>query len=84
MPDEGRVFISVKDADKEAILPAAQIVADLGFTILATGGTAAATVDLARKHGARIACCAFVIELCALGGRHRLNGCRVESLLPYK
>ena len=51
--------------------------------LIATGGTAAATVQLALQHGAEIACCAFVIELNFLRGREQLNGCRVESLLRY-
>jgi carbamoyl-phosphate synthase large subunit len=41
LPDVGTVFISVKDADKENILPAARLMAELGFKIIATGGTAA-------------------------------------------
>lgn len=40
LPLEGTVFISVRDKDKNAILPAARIFAHLGFKILATGGTA--------------------------------------------
>jgi carbamoyl-phosphate synthase large subunit len=41
LPDSGTVFISVKDSDKANILPAATLMAELGFTIIATGGTAA-------------------------------------------
>jgi carbamoyl-phosphate synthase large subunit len=41
LPRGGTAFISVKDADKEAILPAARILERLGFSIIATGGTAA-------------------------------------------
>jgi adenine phosphoribosyltransferase len=51
--------------------------------LIATGGTASATAQLVQKHGAEIACCAFVIELNFLQGRQRLNGCRIESLLHY-
>ncbi|MBU3076394.1 carbamoyl-phosphate synthase large subunit [Sphingomonas quercus] len=40
LPDGGTVFISVKDSDKPVILPAAREMESLGFTILATGGTA--------------------------------------------
>jgi carbamoyl-phosphate synthase large subunit len=39
LPQDGVVFVSVKDSDKKIILPAAQQLADLGFTIIATGGT---------------------------------------------
>ncbi|MEO0679377.1 MAG: carbamoyl-phosphate synthase large subunit [Pseudomonadota bacterium] len=42
LPDGGRVFVSVKDADKDAILEPARTLAELGFEILATGGTAQA------------------------------------------
>jgi carbamoyl-phosphate synthase large subunit len=40
LPTEGAVFISVKDSDKPVILPAARKISKLGFTIVATGGTA--------------------------------------------
>ena len=35
------MFISVKDADKDNILPAARKMVELGFKLIATGGTAA-------------------------------------------
>ncbi|SEK41377.1 carbamoyl-phosphate synthase large subunit [Roseovarius nanhaiticus] len=42
LPTEGQVFFSVKEADKTAqITEAAQIMVDMGFTIVATRGTAA-------------------------------------------
>ena len=40
LPTGGTVFVSVKDSDKPVILPAVQKMADMGFTIIATGGTA--------------------------------------------
>jgi carbamoyl-phosphate synthase large subunit len=40
LPDKGCVFISVKDGDKTAIEQPARDIAALGFTIIATGGTA--------------------------------------------
>ena len=40
LPTEGAVFVSVKDGDKAAIVPAARALAEAGFSILATGGTA--------------------------------------------
>ncbi len=40
LPLSGTVFLSVKDGDKPAIVPVARRLADLGFSILATGGTA--------------------------------------------
>jgi len=39
LPLSGTVFISVNDRDKQAILPAARMFAELGFKIVATGGT---------------------------------------------
>ena len=51
--------------------------------LLATGGTAQATVELARELGAEVAVAAFVIELGLLGGRERLPGTPVESLIVY-
>ncbi|MGU3492800.1 carbamoyl-phosphate synthase large subunit [Xanthobacteraceae bacterium A53D] len=39
VPKSGTVFVSVKDADKERILPTIQMLAGLGFKIIATSGT---------------------------------------------
>ncbi len=41
LPRAGCAFLSLKEADKEAGLPVAQGLLDLGFTLLATDGTAA-------------------------------------------
>lgn len=49
--------------------------------LLATGGTAAATVELVERSEAALVGLAFVLELEGLGGRQRLAGHRVESLL---
>ncbi len=51
--------------------------------LLATGGTAAATVHLLSQLGAEIVGCAFLLELLALGGREKLEGCSIHSLLSY-
>ena len=51
--------------------------------LLATGGTAAATADLAGQLGAQIAGLAFVVELDFLKGRERLANYDVFSLLHY-
>ncbi len=45
LPKGGRVFISVKDADKEAIVPVAREFLKLGFEIVSTSGTAEALID---------------------------------------
>ena len=51
--------------------------------LLATGGTAVATANLARVLGAQIAGFAFVVELDFLKGREKLAQYEVLSLLHY-
>ncbi len=51
--------------------------------LIATGGTAAASCELVRKSGAKIAGCAFVIELDFLNGRQVLAEVPVHSLIHY-
>ncbi|HXH64192.1 MAG TPA: adenine phosphoribosyltransferase [Mariprofundaceae bacterium] len=51
--------------------------------LLATGGTARATVELVQALGARVAACLFVIELGFLKGRERLGDVSVSSLITY-
>ncbi|MBI3050702.1 MAG: adenine phosphoribosyltransferase [Acidobacteria bacterium] len=51
--------------------------------VLATGGTAAATAQLVRKLGGELHGLAFLIELLALGGKSRLAGENVYSVLQY-
>lgn len=51
--------------------------------VLATGGTAAAVVDLVRKAGGQPAALAFVMELAFLNGRSRLPGLAVEALMRF-
>ena len=61
------------------VIPLAVIVDDL----IATGGTAAAAINLVEKLGGQILECAFVIDLPDLKGKEKLNGhkvfCLVES-----
>ena len=45
LPTSGTVFISLKDGDKQVILPAAKKLAAMGFRIIATGGTATFLAD---------------------------------------
>ena len=42
LPKKGKVFISVKDTDKEAVIPVARAFVKLGFEIISTSGTAEA------------------------------------------
>lgn len=51
--------------------------------LLATGGTTAGTVQLVERLGAQVVSLAFLIELADLGGRARLPGRDVFSLLTY-
>ena len=51
--------------------------------VLATGGTAAATVRLVEKLGGTVVGLGFVIELAFLNGREKLDGYDVLSLITY-
>ena len=66
---------------KDAIKPGMRVV--IADDLLATGGTALASVRLVEKLGGKVAAVSFVIELEALKGRDRLNGYDVVSLLKY-
>lgn len=50
LPREGTVFISVKDSDKPAMVKAGKHLADLGFRLIASKGTA----DYLRSHGLEV------------------------------
>jgi adenine phosphoribosyltransferase len=51
--------------------------------LLATGGTAKAKIDLVEQLGGTVVGLAFVIELEFLGGREKLEGYDVCSLVTY-
>ncbi len=51
--------------------------------LLATGGTARATVDLVKQLGGVVDGVALLIELAALNGRSRLAGENVTAVLQY-
>ena len=51
--------------------------------LLATGGTAAATVQLIRQLGGDIAGVGFLVELDGLAGRKKLDEYAVHSLIHY-
>jgi len=51
--------------------------------LLATGGTAEASISLVRQLGGKVVGAAFIIELTFLNGRRRLAPCDVFSLIQY-
>ncbi|MFH1691052.1 MAG: adenine phosphoribosyltransferase [Candidatus Omnitrophota bacterium] len=51
--------------------------------LLATGGTVEAVCRLIKKVGAQVAAITFVVELCDLKGRDKLEGYSVTSLIQY-
>ena len=51
--------------------------------LLATGGTARATVDLVKQLGGVVEGVAFLIELVALNGRAKLPGEKIHAALQY-
>ena len=51
--------------------------------LLATGGTMAAACQLIEKIGGQVAAIAFLIELGELGGRDKLGGYKVKTIISY-
>ena len=51
--------------------------------LIATGGSARATINLIERLGGQVAGLAFLIELKALNGRERLKGYQVHSVIQY-
>ena len=49
--------------------------------LLATGGTMEAACKLIEEIGGHVVGCVFLVELTALGGRQRLSGRPLESLI---
>ena len=56
----------------------------ISFSSKAVVGFGGAMCALAERAGADVVGCAFVIELAALGGRERLAGRDVRSLVVYE
>jgi adenine phosphoribosyltransferase len=73
--------IDTLEMHKDAVKPGMRVV--IADDLLATGGTALASVRLVEKLGGEVAAVSFVIELEALKGRDRLAGYEVVSLLKY-
>jgi len=65
----------------DAVVEGARVV--IVDDLLATGGTAAATVKLVRGLGGEVAGIQFLIELLGLNGRDKLKGEKVDAVLKY-
>ena len=66
---------------RDAVHPGEQVL--IVDDVMATGGTAAATARLVEKLGGHVAGFGFLIELSFLGGRAKLPGYDVVSLLTF-
>jgi adenine phosphoribosyltransferase len=66
---------------KDAIQPGQRVL--IVDDLLATGGTAAACVELVNGLGGQVVGVAFAIELLFLNGRKKLEGLDVFSLIEY-
>jgi adenine phosphoribosyltransferase len=66
---------------EDAIQPGQHVL--LSDDLLATGGTAAATIKLIRQLGGIVSGAAFAVELTFLNGRTKLPGVDVFSLIKY-
>ena len=51
--------------------------------VLATGGTAAASISLIEQAGASVAAICMLLELSELGGRRQLQGREVDSIVIF-
>jgi len=51
--------------------------------VLATGGTAAATIRLVESLGAKVAGLVFLIDLSDLGGRKLIDSYEINSVLSF-
>jgi adenine phosphoribosyltransferase len=66
---------------EDAIRPGQTVI--VSDDLLATGGTAAATVELVKKLGGKVNGAVFAVELTFLKGRAKLPGLDVFSLIQY-
>lgn len=73
---------SLLEIHKDAVEPGENVL--IVDDVLATGGTASASVDLVERLGANVLGLGFVIELAFLHGRDKLEGRDLVSLLVYE
>jgi adenine phosphoribosyltransferase len=69
------------EVHRDALTPGSRVV--LVDDVIATGGTICAAINLIQRLQCEIVEVAFLIELCALHGRQRLQHHKVFSLLQY-
>lgn len=69
------------EVHRDAAAPGSRVV--LVDDVLATGGTICAALDLLQRLQCEVVEVAFLIELCFLSGRERLQNHQVFSLLQY-
>ncbi|MDW8129558.1 MAG: adenine phosphoribosyltransferase [Bryobacterales bacterium] len=67
---------------RDAVRPGARVL--IVDDVLATGGTAQAVARLVERLGGEVLGIAFVVELSFLGGRRKLEGYPVFSLLEFE
>ncbi|MBZ5643866.1 MAG: adenine phosphoribosyltransferase [Acidobacteriia bacterium] len=66
---------------EDSIKPGSRVL--ISDDLLATGGTAAATVALVRKLGGNVVGASFAVELTFLNGRRKLPGVDVFTMIQY-
>jgi adenine phosphoribosyltransferase len=69
------------EAHADALTPGERVL--VVDDVIATGGTARAAGELVGALGGQVAAYAFLVELSFLGGREKLSGAPVLSLLRY-
>ncbi|MGJ8671708.1 adenine phosphoribosyltransferase [Rubritalea sp.] len=72
---------NVLEIHQDAITPGDRVM--IIDDLLATGGTAAATVTLLKQLGAEVTCVTFLIELDFLNGRQTIDCDNIHSILNY-
>lgn len=66
---------------EDAIIPGQRVL--LADDLIATGGTAAAALELVEKAGGEVVALTFLIELAFLSGREKLGSNKVHAVLQF-
>lgn len=66
---------------EDAIIPGQRVL--LADDLIATGGTAAAALELVEKAGGEVVALTFLIELTFLSGREKLGSNKVHTVLQF-